>query len=382
MEMEIEVEMKKKKKKRKIWIALGIVVIIVAFLGINIWVNADESNLTVEVTTLKEEEITDKVLTQGTLKLAEEQTVYYSSDKGETAEILVNVGDDIEKGKALLTYKNDQLTLEHRQNELQQQSGNLQSNSLREQHKEIDKQLEEDKENKMLQEEHDQIKLQQQQANIELEQLKLQKETINQQIADLKVVSDISGKVVEVNEQAVITSNQMEQEPLIRIGSLDQLIVEGSISEYDTLKIKDGQTVTLTSDAIPDESWTGTVSHISYLPNDTGDLGVDGGTSGVQYPITVTVDDGDIGLKPGFQMIMEIKTEEHRAKTLPITAVQQEDDVNYVYVVVKGKAERREVKVGTASFETIEINDGITDKDKVIIEPSENIIDGMEVSVQ
>ncbi|MEK4803046.1 efflux RND transporter periplasmic adaptor subunit [Bacilli bacterium] len=375
-------EMEAKTKKRKIWIAIGIVAIIVGFLGINIWVNADESNLTVEVTTLKEEEITDKVLTQGTLKLAEEQTVYYSPDKGEIAEILVNEGDDIERGKALLTYKNDQLTLEQRQNELEQQSGILQSNSLREQHKEIDKQIEEDKENKMLQEEHDQIKLQQQQANIELEQLKLQKETINQQIADLKVVSDITGKVVEVNEQAAFTSNQMEQQPLIRIGSLDQLIVEGSVSEYDALNIKDGQTVTLTSDAIPDESWTGTVSHISYLPNDTGEMGMDDGTTGVQYPVTVTVDDKDIGLKPGFQMTMEIKTDEHKANTLPITAVQQEEDDNYVYVVVEGKAERREVKVGTASLKTIEISDGITDKDQVIIDPAENIKDGMDVSVQ
>lgn len=375
-------EMEAKTKKRKIWIAIGIVAIIVGFLGINIWVNADESNLTVEVTTLKKEEITDKVLTQGTLKLAEEQTVYYSPDKGEIAEILVNEGDDIERGKALLTYKNDQLTLEQRQNELEQQSGILQSNSLREQHKEIDKQIEEDKENKMLQEEHDQIKLQQQQANIELEQLKLQKETINQQIADLKVVSDITGKVVEVNEQAAFTSNQMEQQPLIRIGSLDQLIVEGSVSEYDALNIKDGQTVTLTSDAIPDESWTGTVSHISYLPNDTGEMGMDDGTTGVQYPVTVTVDDKDIGLKPGFQMTMEIKTDEHKANTLPITAVQQEEDDNYVYVVVEGKAERREVKVGTASLKTIEISDGITDKDQVIIDPAENIKDGMDVSVQ
>ncbi|MED4473790.1 MULTISPECIES: efflux RND transporter periplasmic adaptor subunit [Bacillaceae] len=378
----MEMEAKRKTKKRKIWIAVGIVAIIVGFLGINIWVNADESNLTVEVTTLKEEEITDKVLTQGTLKLAEEQTVYYSPEKGEIAEILVNEGDDIERGKALLTYKNDQLTLEQRQNELEQQSGILQSNSLREQHKEIDKQIEEDKDNKVLQEEHDQIKLQQQQANIELEQLKLQKETINQQIADLKVVSDITGKVVEVNEQAAFTSNQMEQQPLIRIGSLDQLIVEGSVSEYDALNIKDGQTVTLTSDAIPDESWTGTVSHISYLPNDTGEMGMDDGTTGVQYPVTVTVDDKDIGLKPGFQMTMEIKTDEHKANTLPITAVQQEEDDNYVYVVVEGKAERREVKVGTASLKTIEISDGITVKDQVIIDPAENIKDGMDVSVQ
>ena len=35
----------------------------------------------------------------------------------------------------------------------------------------------------------------------------------------------------------------MNPKPLMRLGTMEQFIVEGVISEYDTLKIKEGQTV-------------------------------------------------------------------------------------------------------------------------------------------
>ncbi len=87
-------------------------------------------------------------------------------------------------------------------------------------------------------------------------------------------------------------------------------------------------------------------------------------------------------LKPGFQMIIEITTDEHDANTLPITAVKQDGDVNYVYVVSNGKAERREVEVGSVANETIEIIDGITDEYQIITDPKDNVQDGMDVSIK
>ena len=143
-----------------------------------------------------------------------------------------------------------------------------------------------------------------------MEQLLLQKESLEQQIADLEVKSDIEGKVIEVNEQVAAGSTQAEPKPLIHIGTLNQLIVEGALSEYDTLKVKAGQTVELTSDATPGESWTGKVNELSSLPNQEDGLQWRG-HRGVQYPIEVTVEE-NISLKPGFQMVMEIVTDQRR----------------------------------------------------------------------
>ena len=368
--------------KKKIWIVVSVVVIIVGLFGANVWVKAKNGNFAVEVATLKEKTVTNKVMTQGTLKLAEEQTIYFNSEKGEIDEILVNERADVTQGAPLLKYKNDQLVLEQKQNQLQLQASNLEVKSLQEQYNQLEKQLKEDKENETLQSERNQVKLQLQQANLEIQQLQLQKDSINQKIADLEVKSDISGKVVEVNKQAAVVSNQMEPEPLIRIGSLNQLIVEGVISEYDTLNIKEGQVVTLKSEAVPDKSWTGKVSQISYLPEEASNTGTDGGARSVQYPIEVVVEDQNIDLKPGFQMIVEITTDQYKAKTLPISAVKQDGDVNYVYVVKDGKVEKRNVTIGTTSSEMIEIKDGITVKEQVITNPDKDITEGMEVTIK
>src|SRR5690606_39052286 len=167
---------------------------------------------------------------------------------------------------------------------------------------------------------------------------------------------------------------------IIRIGSLNEVIVEGTISEYDTLNIAVDQEVILTSDAVPDEEWKGKVSFIGDLPEETG-MEMGQTDESVVYPIRVTLEE-DINLKPGFNMLIEIVTSEEKVNTLPINAVEQIDDANYVYIVEDGKAKRVEVKIGSVDSEKMEIKDGITKEDQIIINPPEDISEGMEETVQ
>lgn len=364
---------------KKKWIVIGVSALIVLFIGINIWKSMASSTLKVETATLEEEVMRETVMTPGTLKLNNEQFVYFQAEKGEVAEILVEEGDKVEKGDQLLRYENNQLHLEKEQNDLQIRSTTLNLENIRKQHREIDKELEKDKDNDMLQQEHDQIKLEQQMTNIELEQANLQKESIASQIEDLTVTADVDGTVLTINEEAV-SQGQMAEQSIIRIGSLDDIIVEGEISEYDTLNIAVDQEVTLTSDAIPDEEWKGKVSFIGDLPEETG-LELEQQDETVTYPIRVTVGE-DINLKPGFNMLIEIVTSENKVNTLPINAVQQEDDKNYVFIVENGKAKRVEVKIGSVDSEKMEITEGVNKDDEVIVNPSEDIFEGTEVAVQ
>jgi len=366
-------------KKKKIGIAIGVGVLIVGLFGINIWKKASSENVTAEVTNIIEETVSEKVMTPGTLKLASEQTVYFAPENGKISKVLVEEGEDVKKGTPLLRYENKQLELEKKQNELQLQSSQLQLNNLRDQHRELDNQLEKDSKNEMLQSEHDQVWLQQQQTNLEIEQLQLQKQSIEQQIAELEVKSEMDGKVVSVNDVAGASSTQLEPQPLIQIGTLEQLMVEGIISEYDTLKVKQGQSVVLSSDVLPGESWKGKVSFVGYLPEEANSLG---GETAVQYRIEVNVEDKNVHLKPGFQMVMEILTEERKTKTLPLSAVKQEGDTSYVFTVVDGKTEKKEVSVGLVSNESIEITDGLSEEDEVLLDPSDDVSAGMDVTVK
>lgn len=364
---------------KKKWIVIGVVSIIVVLIGFNVWKASATTEMKVETVTLSEELMKETVMTPGTLQLAQEQNVYYQAEKGEIAEIFVEEGDSVEKGDQLLRYENNQLDLEKRQNDLQIRSTSLQLENIRKKHREIDKELEKDKDNEMLQQEHDEIKLQEQMSVIELEQSQLQRESITKQLEELTVTAKVDGTVLSVNENA--TTDPLGEKPIIQIGTLADLIVEGTISEYDTMNISVGQEVRLTSDAVPEEEWKGKVSFIGDLPKDQTIVGMEQTDSSVLYPITVTLEE-DIKLKPGFKMLIEIITKEEKVNTLPIETIIQEDDNNYVFIVEDGKAKRVEVKTGIVDTNKIEIIEGVGKKDKVIINPPDNLSDGMEVTIQ
>lgn len=366
--------------KKKWFIIIGVIVLIGVLIGINIWKQTSVKNPQVETATLQEEKMQETVIAPGTLKLEKEQYIYFQAEKGEINDILVAEGDQIKEGDALLRYENKQLNLEKQQNDLQIRSAYLEVDKLRKQHEEMDKEIDKDPDNEIIQEEHDQIKLQQQLAKIDLEQANLQKESIESEIASLEVTSDVAGTILSVNEKAG-SAGEMSEQAIIRIGSLDNVIVAGTISEYDTLNIEKDQKVILTSDAVPDEEWKGKVSFIGDLPDEDGGMGMEGEDTSVLYPIRVALDE-KIELKPGFNMLIEIITNEEKVHSLPIEAVQQEEDDHYVFIVEAGKAKRVDVKIGSVDTKRIEIKEGVTSDDQVITSNVSEISHGMEVTVQ
>ncbi|AQS57233.1 efflux RND transporter periplasmic adaptor subunit [Novibacillus thermophilus] len=386
---------------KKIWIAIGVATVIVLLVGINVWRQVAAEGLTVKTTQLEQREIASSVMTPGTLKLKNEQTVYASPEKGEVDEILVEEGDQVKEGDALLRYANEQLELEKEQNALTIESNYLRLNHLKKQLDRLDEKEDEADEQiggeqavQSIEDERDQLEMERRMANIELKQAQLQKETIDKQLKDLTVKSEVDGTVLSVDEVAAHATNQTEPQPVIRIAALDELIVEGVISEYDTLKVEEGQAVVLSSDVVPDEEWKGKVTHIGYLPEQSNSM--NGETEAVQYAVEVAVESEDIPLKPGFQMIMEIETEKRKVPTLPLSAVISEsraavdgdsteassEEEHYVFVVKDGKAERRPVEVGIVSDDRIEIKDGLEPDEHVIVDPPDDLKDGAEVTVK
>src|SRR5699024_4329968 len=232
----------------KKWIIAAVVLIVLILIGFNVWKNTSTTTVSVETVSLKEEQMKETVMTPGKLTLNDEQYVYYQADKGEITDILVDAGDTVEKDDELLQYENNELDLEKRQNQLQINSLYLELDDVKKDHENMDEELNKDPNNEAIQEEHDQIKMQQQQKDIELEQALLEKESIEKNMEGSIVTADVNGTVLSVDEE-VSSQGQMAEEAVMRIGSLDDVIVKGSISEYDTLKIEKDQSVMLTSDA-------------------------------------------------------------------------------------------------------------------------------------
>ncbi|MEG7281963.1 efflux RND transporter periplasmic adaptor subunit [Bacillus sp. 0909A] len=375
---------------KKVWIGIGIAALVALFIGINIYRSAapasGSAGQKVETGSLEEKKISSTVMVPGTLKFSDEQYVFYEADKGTLHDIKVKEGDKVKKGTPLVTYSNEQLSLEKEQNELTAESNRLQIDQILEKlqaldnkEKELTKQLGKKEAEKQIESERTELEMQEKTAQIELKQTELQRQSLANKMSDLQVKSEIDGTVISVNKEAASKKSDI-QEPVIHIGNPKNLVVSGKLSEYDTLKVKKGQKVTLTSDVIQDKTWKGTVSAVGLVPDQQENAAAAAGTDqAVQYPLQVKIKGNLPEGKPGFKFIMNIETDKRKTNTLPSKAVKKEDDQYYVYTVKDGKAKRVDVKIGEVTDDVTEIKEGISKDDQVILNPADDLADGTEV---
>ncbi|MEC2182961.1 efflux RND transporter periplasmic adaptor subunit [Bacillus spizizenii] len=374
---------------KKVWIGIGIAVLVALFIGMNIYRTAaptsGSAGQKIQTGGLEEKEISSTVMVPGTLKFSNEQYVFYEADKGTLEDIKVKEGDKVKKGTPLITYTNEQLSLEKEQNQLTAQSNQLQIDQIQEKlkaldnkEKELEKQVGKKEAEKQIESERTELQMQEKTAEIELKQTELQRQSLANRVSDLQVKSEIEGTVISVNQEAASKKSDI-QEPVIHIGNPKDLVVSGKLSEYDTLKVKKGQKVTLTSDVIQDKTWKGTVSAVGLVPDQQESTAAQGTEQAVQYPLQVKIKGNLPEGKPGFKFIMNIETDKRKANTLPSKAVKKEDDQYYVYTVKDGKAKRVDVKIGEVTDDLTEIKEGISQDDQVILNPSDQVTDGTEV---
>ncbi|WP_191561876.1 efflux RND transporter periplasmic adaptor subunit [Metabacillus idriensis] len=374
--------------KKKIWISIGVVTILALLIGVNVYRAMNKENVTVNTVQLTEREIASNVMVPGTLKFQTEQYIYQEPEKGEIGEILVKEGDAVKEGTPLLRYENEQLNLEKEQNALSIESSNLKINQLKDQIKDLsdkqedlEKQVGEEEAEKTIETERDQLKMEQKMADIELRQLQLQKETIEKQLKNLEVKSDIAGNVITIEKNPEQVSDQGTVAAVIHIAKTDQFIVSGVLSEYDSLKVVDGQPVTLSSDVVADTEWKGKVTKIGLLPEVSASA-MGSENAAVQYPIEVTIEGSDIKAKPGFKLIMEIETEKRTVQSVPIDAVKQDGEDYFVFTVEDGKTKKKSIEIGSTSSEYMEVEEGLTNKDEIISKPKDDLLSGTEVTVK
>jgi RND family efflux transporter MFP subunit len=90
------------------------------------------------------------------------------------------------------------------------------------------------------------------------------------------------------------------------------------------------------------------------------------------------------GLAAGTPVQVEILAEEHTdVVVVPAAALVKEDNKAVVFVVgADGKAQRRDVTLGIATLEEIEIEKGVTAGEKVVVKGQEGLPDGATVTIE
>ena len=170
------------------------------------------------------------------------------------------------------------------------------------------------------------------------------------------LVSPIDGVILEksVNPGQGITPGTA----LLRIASKRELEVRVNFDEKKLSSIKTGQTAYVNLDAYPDITLEGKIHEIAPSINS--------GTGTVEIKIKL-LEIPDY-IKPDMTADTNIIIyKKNKCLTVPRSCVFKENNKKYVFILNRGKQEKREVITGAAGSDYIEIREGIKLTDQVII---------------
>ncbi|MCQ9286046.1 efflux RND transporter periplasmic adaptor subunit [Streptococcus suis] len=375
-----------KTKKAKIALFGGLGVVAVALVGgalifSNMLTSPSSSEdvaMSMTYTVAKEGSIASSTLLTGTITAADEQYVYYDPSKGDLSEVLVAPGAKVEVGTPLIRYDATELqsaldTAVRGRDKIGRQIADLRTNGQTVQ--------------TTGDAETDAAATATAQRSVDMQLADLNDSYADAQAAvdkaytaltEATVTSTVAGTVVEVNK--AVSKNSTSSQTVVHIVNQGSLQVTGSLTEYDLANIAVDQEVKLTSKVYPDKTWTGKITYISNYPSsDQAGVATTGTSgSGAKYPFKAALTSELGELKQGFSVNIEVVNTSKNI-LIPVSAVVPEEDKNYVWTLVDGKAKKVEVTLGNADALNQEVIAGIAAGDKVITIPTPNLEDGKEV---
>lgn len=182
----------------------------------------------------------------------------------------------------------------------------------------------------------------------------------------------VTRQLVQEGELVASLSAFSSGTPILRIEDRTALRVMLSINEIDTAKLTIGLTASVTVDAFPTETFTGSVRKVA--PASTAIGAATPGTmvnndTVVKYEVEIWLDKADPRLRSGMsaKCSLEVAKREN-ALVLPVEFVGKDDEGRFVEFPAKdpkGKPEKRRVKTGLETGAKIEIIEGLKEGEKV-----------------
>jgi HlyD family secretion protein len=329
--------------------------------------------------------------------------------QGKVKKVNVKVGDAVVKGQVLaefdvtdpniavkqaqLNYDNAVLTKQNQVNSNNEAKNNIAD--LDKQISDIDAQIEEAKKNPLeaakvaqlesqratLKTKKDSLKviytseqLKQSDNNISLQKINLDNAKNNASKSQSAIVADFDGVVTALNlvEGATVTA---AAQPAITVQDLNNLKAVMTVGKYDAAKIQQGQEAVIKNGS---KEYKGKVSFIDPVAKKAVSAAGTDTTLGVEIDII----DNPEGLKVDFDADIDVLLGQ-TASVLKIPAESirtNKDGRTYVFAVEGNKVVEKDVKLGLQSDMEVQIIEGVTSGDKVILNPGTNMKPGDLVS--
>lgn len=165
-----------------------------------------------------------------------------------------------------------------------------------------------------------------------------------------------------------------------QIADLTQLQVFASVPELYAGKVSIGQKANIEVAANPELLLSATVQSIAPVAVQSISLTGDQTSANVQAVLSLPSEEQ--WLRPGYSVTAKIFTDEQKnAMILPYAAVRQEETQEYVLVVEDGIVMRRDITSGYMLENAIEIREGLTGNEAVIVSADVSLTEGQSVEV-
>lgn len=173
--------------------------------------------------------------------------------------------------------------------------------------------------------------------------------------ARLDIRAPVSGYVLERNVQVgqTVTAGSGT---LFRLAKDGEMELQAQLSESDLAQVSEGVPATVIPTGT-DQQFTGRIWQISPVINQQSRQGI----ARIALPFSAA-------LRPGGFASVEIKAGSIAAPVLPESAIQNDREGSFVYVVgADNKVKRRNVKVGMTTSNGIAIMEGLTGTERVVL---------------
>ncbi len=187
--------------------------------------------------------------------------------------------------------------------------------------------------------------------------------------AEQGITAAFDGVVTEIS--AIEGMSVGEGTQLVTLANSKEVKVVLSVGKYDLKRIAQGMTADIT---INDKQYTGKITKIDKMA--TMDQ-----SGKMQIRVEIGIDNPDDNIYMGIEGKVNILADKsENALLIPVEALKADKTGDFVYVEENGIAVRKDIVCGISSMEYIEVKEGLTINDKVIISSLQTLEDSMPVA--
>lgn len=197
---------------------------------------------------------------------------------------------------------------------------------------------------------------------LEKNQWNLEKAVLDVELKDIALkfatlVSPISGIVTNID--TLVAGVNVTIADSINISNMDKIIFLANVDETEIGQITLGMQAQINLDAFPDKTFTGSVGKIAFAAEQTS-------AGATVFPVEIYLTE-PTGLRIGLNGDVSIGVRESQNTfSIPLEAVREEDDLQFVYVKEGETYRKQPVKTGIQTEDDVEILEGLSQNQEVV----------------